>query len=903
MLFLSVFQVYAEGNEKFKPKSGIRFTENKGQVSDQHGNPRPDVLFSGEVGGMVFHIRKDGVSYQLYKRSSSPRIDESTNTPADHGSVDSLTLQGQDSIIIHRIDINWINPNPNFTVEYGEATEGHNNYYLASCPNGALNILSYESITFKNVWDGIDVKWYENHGELEYDFILKPGANVSDIKCKIDGVMTLSLEKSFLKMETGIGNVGVEAPFAFQQDRQIGVRHVLDRNVLSFTLDDFNKGEVIIIDPIVRVWSSYYGGSNNEQFYSSAIISGSPYFVGNSSSANNIAASGAYQSTVSASFDAVIVKMSANGVRQWGTYYGGNGNDYAISVNSGPSNELFLVGGTSSTNVISSTGSHQSTFGGSLDAFLLKMNSSGQRTWATYIGGTLNDEAWHCFADGSGNVYVSGKTESSNNMVSSNAHQTSLGSSTDAFLIKFNASGQRQWGTYFGGNGEDWGRWSQVDQGGFVYLTGLTASTNNISTSGAFQSSMAGLSDAYLAKFHPNGTLIWSTYFGGTGADRFDHGVIDPYGDLFFVGVTSLSSGLATSGAHQTLFGGGIYDALICKFDSSGSRIWTSYYGGNSNDFAFKSALDRSGNYLVTGYTESTSMISTINAFQPSNGGGKDAFLAKFTPSGTRIWDTYYGGPDAEEGWGISINDSSLYLSGASSSDTLMSTPNSHQPIYGGGGKDAFVVKFQHCSANNSFISPAACDTYTSPSGRFVWTASGNYVDTLTNAEGCDSLINIELEVTSFDHTVTTHPSYLESNDSNATYQWYDCSMGKIIQGETGRTFTPGANGQYAVILNKLFCSDTSACIDVTWIGIDEHATSDIRIYPNPVKDELTVDFDRAFSSARIEIMNNLGQIIIARQTENVTQEILDVSELTKGVYTLRVTSDALTFTGKFIKE
>ena len=195
-------------------KSTISFTENKGQVSDQNYNPRPDVLFSGVANGLTFHIRKDGISYQTSRVDSWKQQDE--NLPEgmrEEGKTDSLP----DQMTIYRTDINWLGFNKDYTIETGASTAGFNNYYLPSCPDGAMNVKSYTDVTFKNLYAGIDVKWYEKNGELEYDFIVAPNADYTQISWEIKGADRISIgENGQLIIETPLGNIEEQAPIAFQ---------------------------------------------------------------------------------------------------------------------------------------------------------------------------------------------------------------------------------------------------------------------------------------------------------------------------------------------------------------------------------------------------------------------------------------------------------------------------------------------------------------------------------------------------------------------------------------------------------------------------------------------------------------------------------------------------------------
>ena len=283
--------------EKFNSaKSTISFTENKGQISDQNYNPRPDVLFSGEANGLTFHIRKDGISYQTSRVDSWKQQDE--NLPEgmrEEGKIDSVP----DQMTIYRTDINWLGFNKDYTIESGEAKLGFNNYYLPSCPEGAMNVKSYTDVTFKNLYAGVDVKWYEKNGELEYDFIVAPNTDYTKISWEIKGADRISIgENGQLIIETPLGNIEEQAPIAFQGEEQVKATWKIEGNKISFQLGSYNENEVLIIDPVVRQWGTYYGGTSNEIGYSCATdASGNIYLSGYTRSTSGIATTGAHQTT------------------------------------------------------------------------------------------------------------------------------------------------------------------------------------------------------------------------------------------------------------------------------------------------------------------------------------------------------------------------------------------------------------------------------------------------------------------------------------------------------------------------------------------------------------------------------------------------------------------------------
>jgi hypothetical protein len=354
---------------------------------------------------------------------------------------------------------------------------------------------------------------------------------------------------------------------------------------------------------------------------------------------------------------------------------------------------------------MATTGAHQSAYGGgSYDAFLVKFNTSGVRQWGTYYGGSGYEEGYSCSTDASGNVYLAGRTGSNTGTViaTTGAHQSAYGGATDAFLVKFNASGVRQWSTYYGGSGYEEGRSCSTDGSGNVYLAGRADSNTGtvIATTGAHQSVHGGNYDAFLVKFNASGIRQWGTYYGGSGYDFGRSCSTDGSGNVYLAGYTDTNTGtsIGTTGAHQSAFGLGLYDAFLVKFNSNGVRQWGTYYGGYGDDYGYSCSTDASGNVYLAGGTGSNTgtVIATTGAHQSAYGGANDAFLVNFNPSGVRQWGTYYGGSGDDQGLSCSTDASgNVYLAGYTNSNTgtVIATTGAHQSAIGG-GYDAFIVNF-----------------------------------------------------------------------------------------------------------------------------------------------------------------------------------------------------------------
>jgi hypothetical protein len=484
----------------------------------------------------------------------------------------------------------------------------------------------------------------------------------------------------------------------------------------------------------VRAWGTYYTGTgqvwpNGEDRGSSCITdaAGNVYMVGFTSSNSDIATTGAHQ-TVHAGgpitfgtggYDAFLVKFNSSGVRQWATYYGGSENDKGISCALDASGNVYMIGSTSSASGIATAGAHETTVN---DGFLVKFNSSGVRQWGTYIEGTSNA----CNTDASGNIYIVGLTNSTSGIATAGAHQTVMSGSGDAFLVKFNSSGVKQWGTYFGGpytlaSGMETGLSCATDALGNVYMTGHTPSTSGIATAGAHQTIYGGSStDAFLVKFNSSGVIQWGTYYGGEGVDIGYSCATDASGNVYMAGDAQQqnlpASGISTIGAHQSAYGGGYSDGFLVKFDSNGLRQWGTYYGGSLLDVSFSCATDASGNVYMSGNTQSNSGIATTGAHQTTI---NDAFLVCFNSSGVRQSGTYYGGIK-----NVCTTDASgnVYMTGYTQSNSGIATTGAHQAVNGNSGySDAFLVKFNGISLGiNETINDKLFSIYPNPAQSIV---------------------------------------------------------------------------------------------------------------------------------------------------------------------------------------
>jgi hypothetical protein len=397
-----------------------------------------------------------------------------------------------------------------------------------------------------------------------------------------------------------------------------------------------------------------------------------------------------------------LISFSSAGQLVYSTYLGGGGREYGGDIAVDSLGNAYITGYTiSSTDFPTTSGAFDTTFnGGSYDVFVSKLNASGTAlVYSTYLGGTGDDEGRGIAIDSSGNAYISGYTNSTNFPITLGAFDITFnGGLYDGFVSKLNSNGTALvYSTYLGGDEEDRNYAIAVDSLANVYITGNTGSPNFPITPGAYKTTFYGIrgtATVFVSKLNASGnSLIYSTYVGGGfGYDL----AIDTSGNSYIIGRTASADFPTTPGALDTSSNGS-WDGFITKLNESGTAlVYSTYLGGNSDDYSNGIAVDGLGNAYLTGYTYSTDFPTTPGAFDTSYTVAGDIFVSKLNPSGTAlIYSTYLGGGDLEYSYGgIAVDGSgNAYITGCTYSSDFPTTPGAFDTsldIY----NDVFVSKF-----------------------------------------------------------------------------------------------------------------------------------------------------------------------------------------------------------------
>ncbi len=668
------------------------FVANAGQFSS-------DVKFMADGKGARLWFTPQGVFYHFSRLIAPTQADPL----ADIGYSSAGTTDSLEHLVIK---LALVGGNDSPIIESGVRVGGDYNFIIGNDPlNWYQQVPAFADISYRDVYPGIDLKYFGNNQLMEYDFIVSPGADPNQINLVYTGIQQLTVSPDGdLLVTTEFGNLIEKQPEIYQmidgsKTPIQGGYELTGPRTFKFKLDDtYDPNLPLVIDPVL-IYSTYLGGSQYEYSRSIALdTSQSAYITGYVNSLNfpvENAYDSSFNGTTEANYDVFVSKFSPNGDSlRYSTYIGGGGVDQGMKIVVGNSGEAYVVGTTNSTNFPVAS-ALQATNAGLKDAFILRLNSSGSGLiFSTYLGGSQDDAASGVCLSG-GDLYVSGYSRSQNFPLSASPYDNALGGSQDAFFAHIDPSGSSLiFSTYFGGSDVDDGTGIAVGSSGDVFACGYTKSAD-LPLVNAFQSTQAGgasYGDVFVTRLNSTASsLVYSTYLGGIG-DDVAYGIkIDGGSNAYVVGST-YSPDFPTASPFQATKTGG-FDAFLTKLSAAGSSlVFSTFLGGNLNDFGTDLALDNLGQPYIIGSTASSN-FPTVNAFDNSYNSNNDVFAAFFSVSGNSLLgSTYLGGLGVDFGYGIAVDTHRVaYLTGYNASvDFPMS--NGFQST-NGGGFDAFVTK------------------------------------------------------------------------------------------------------------------------------------------------------------------------------------------------------------------
>jgi|JI8StandDraft_1071087.scaffolds.fasta_scaffold16709_2 hypothetical protein len=651
----------------------VEFIENRGQMTDVNLKPAPYLLFKAEAPGIDVYITKSGISYVFLE------VEENEHRWFKWRKDDALERDDHEKIRFEKLDMVLKGASikkENIIREDSNAAEYN---FLRNPINQSIkHVKKYKKITIQNVYPGIDWVLYNAATTgFKYDFVVHEGADPSMIKLDYCSLRPLELtSEGKLRVKTSHGFLEENVPYSYLSEthqkvnsrfkildahKQNGIFH----STVSFEgvrLNEWSAYNDLIIDPQL-VWSTFISGNSYEGTTSiDSDAQGNVIITGYGPSSNYpLLNTGTYfQSTPSLGF---ITKFDNNGVLLWSTFFGSNVTTAFLDIDS--NNNLYVCGNTSGTllpTVNPGSAYFQPTAAGNGDAFIAKFDNAGNLLWSTYYGGSGPDAATSVSTDLIGNVFLVGTT-SSTNFPLQNAgtyFQGNFAGTPNAFIIKFNPSGSRLWATYFKGINAPV---VNNDLNGNVYLAASSNNSNvpvfNPGAPAYYQATINGSIDAVMAKFDNSGNQLWTTYFGGSG---FEQGLsidTDKFGNLFVTGYTNSSDlPLQNAGTYwQSAISSTLTtDVFVCKFNSNGSLLWSTYFGGTRNEVMSSNEnleVDTCGNVYIAMQTYSRNtplqlpcggsyFKTTLDTSVLMN--YSDIFMTCFSNTGVYRWGTYFGG-------------------------------------------------------------------------------------------------------------------------------------------------------------------------------------------------------------------------------------------------------------------
>jgi uncharacterized repeat protein (TIGR01451 family) len=628
--------------------------------------------------------------------------------------------------------------------------EAQSNYFIGNDPaQWHKNVANYEKVRYAGIYPGVDLVYYGNQKQLEYDFVVKPGADPNAIALNFAGgadagkqiPLSINHDGDLVATLEG-GEISFHKPIVYQKNATtktpVEGRYTLKADGrVGFELGAYDHSKQLVIDPVLS-YSTYLGGSDEDISYgiTYGVRYGQPILVGSTRSADFPEILALYpfgggtcgtqvcRDIFVAKYNPALTKLI------FATFVGGSNDDVPSQVTQDIFGDIFLVGYSLSTNFPVRGPVFQKTFkGGSVtgDAVVVEVESAGfYLEWSSYLGGSGDDQAFGVAVDAPGNVFVSGHTTSTDFPVTTGAYQTtcpvnSTGGCSTSFVSEVNPTGKALvYSTYLGGsNGLGESAYGiALDTNDDAYLSGITGSPNYPTSSNAYKTQCGsdgqcnGTFDGFVTELNPTGTkVLASTFIGGSNFDYTGGIVVKPTA-IYVSGSTVSSDFPVTSSAAQKTYGGASTgcvvstgtcgDGTVSKFNTTLTTLqYSTYLGGSLDDNPGMSmAVDTNGYMYVTGQTASLN-FPLVDAMQATYGGGSsDAFLTQITPQGAIGYSTYFGGNGEDWAYRVALDPTNnAYITGGTLSTNLQMTAHSAQPTCGtdgncnGGLADAWFAK------------------------------------------------------------------------------------------------------------------------------------------------------------------------------------------------------------------
>jgi hypothetical protein len=651
----------------------LYFEANQGQVSTS------EVMFISRGNGYFMAATPSGLILNLREPNDKEAV------------VVQVTLDGA---------------NPDVQMTGLEQQPGVSNYLIGNDPAGwRTGIPNYGRVQYEQVWPGIDLVLYGNQKLLEYDFIVAPGIDPTQVMMSFDGADWLEIDPNGdLVIGVNDNEMRQKAPIIYQEvngeKRSVEGGFVLSNQQVSFWVGEYNRTLPLVIDPVL-MYSTFLGGSNEDYPRQIAVDSaGNAYIAGYTYSSNFPTTPGAYQT--SGSFTDFITKLNPTGSALVYSTYINAGDIYGLAVDSGGN---AIIAGSATFGIPTTAGAYDTALSGPEDGYVIKLNSTGSAlVYGTYLGGSNWDDIRALAIDSSGTVYVTGFTNGGFPVTAGAYDTTYNGGLEDIYVAKLNSTGSTLvYSTYVGGSLVESPSAIAVDGSNNVYVSGLVQYNSFPTTVGAYDTTFNGATDIFAVKLNATGSaLLYGTYLGGSADDYVSDMKVDGSGNLYLFGDTPSSNFPTTSGAYDRTLNSG-YATYLTKLNPSGSALVYSTYleGANAQTNGNALSIDASGNAYVAGsvYASSAnaSFPTTPGAYDTSLGSTyyHDVFVTKFNPSGSALlYSTLFGSEnDSEQTVDMVTNSGGdVLVLGQAYEANIPTTSGAYDTSYNG-SSDGFVVK------------------------------------------------------------------------------------------------------------------------------------------------------------------------------------------------------------------
>jgi hypothetical protein len=699
----------------------LTFTENKGQWDNR-------VLYRADAGRAVAWFTTDGVTYQFSRPVAGQ---ENMFQPAPGADPQPMEIKYEQITI----NAGFVNANRDLTTASEKMLDYKCNYFYGKDRSQwRTDVPSYESITYQNIYPGVDLKYYGNRQKMEYDFVVSPGADPSQIQIHYDGIKAMSVDADGqLVLETDWGTVTEMTPVVYQMNGgeriPLSGEYVINGdNSFGFKLsDEYNPELALVIDPVVS-FSTFFGGAGSDYGFCIAVDdASSAYISGVSYSTDFPHTPGAFDTTGDANGDVFVTKFSpAGNTLVYSTFVGGTDYEWAYDIDLGTDGSAYVTGYTYSSDFPVTPGAIDSVYNTSTDPFVFRLTPSGDSLiYATYYGGSSTDYGYCIAVDRDGYAVISGYTYSDTDFPLVNAYDDTYNGGADVYIAKFTPSGDSiLFSSYFGGSNGDYAYDIAIDDRDIFSIVGYTFSDNFPTVNAYDNTPDVSYADAFVTQFSAAGdTVLYSTYLGYTGTydygyrlNKFRPGISDNR-YIYITGVSYNAAGAAfptTPDAYDRTANGSndIFAAKLAPaIGGTRSLVYSTLYGGSSSDYGWGIGVDENGNITCAGYTSSTN-LPMVNSIYGGNSGSSDGFVAKFTPGlgagNSLIFSTYFGGSNSEYPQNMALDKYDNVYLGFYTYSTNIPVVNAYQSTPSSSSTEAFAVKFSVFSADHTDITVGA---------------------------------------------------------------------------------------------------------------------------------------------------------------------------------------------------